>query len=77
LIGSKIHVKVKKILRICHKKFCEYGPCKTISKENEKQTKKYFFTQIIKAVLEKKRKNKSGDIDCVSSNTLKREKNLD
>ncbi len=24
LIGSKIHVKVKKILRICRKKFCEY-----------------------------------------------------
>jgi len=43
LIGSKIHVKVKKILRICHKKFCEYGPCKTISKENEKQTKKYLL----------------------------------
>ncbi len=26
LIGSKIHVKVSKILRICRKKFCEYPP---------------------------------------------------
>jgi hypothetical protein len=26
LIGSEVQVKVTKILRICHKKFCEYPP---------------------------------------------------
>ncbi len=27
VIASQIHLKVTRILRICHKKFCEFGPC--------------------------------------------------